>query len=235
MAPMSTSSQIRLENGRVSNNLYQTAYSALIRGYKDLSPVPTMTAAPNPNLEQNTQDVFLSRLGVQPAGLQKAFENLSQTALSLSNGEIPEDVRKQVTQAAAESGGALGLSPAQTLRLTARDLGTTSLQLSTVVAPQLVAQAKGIINSEMAAASDSALGQANLEYERWAAAEQQKLATWVADTNVKQNFWSGVASLFTGAAAANQQTLLANQQLAYQSRQASTSNQLMSRLLKSMR
>jgi hypothetical protein len=153
------------------------------------------------DIEAETRRILANREALRDPRLTAAMQQESVTALSLSRGEIPKEVQQQVRQAAAEGAVSAGLSADQFSRLTARDLGTTSLAMMKEGAA-LTAQLESIRLNNVGMAYDSALGKANQLYEQYVGAEQYKMAKYQEKARSHDAFWSSLTSMGTAAAGA---------------------------------
>lgn len=153
------------------------------------------------DVEAETRKILANRETLRDPRLSAALAQQASTALSLSRGEIPKEVQEQVRQVAAENALRGGLSGDQASRLTARDLGLTSLDMMKR-GEGLTAQLEEIRMNNLNSAYDSALGKANQLYEKFVTTEQYKMAKYQEKARQHDAFWSGLTTMGVAAASA---------------------------------
>ena len=192
---------------KLSANLYQDARKQLLAAYRERPQFPTLGDFTPTNVDTDAAASLTAVKGMKSADLAAAEASQAQMAASLSKGQLPEGVAAMIRQKTLESGASLGLSGAQTSRLTARDLGVSSLQMIQA-GTEITKQLEGIRMAEVGVAYDSALSKANQTYEAYALKTQQALAKYTADSAAYNNLQSGLLGLTT-AEASTQATLTA--------------------------
>lgn len=157
------------------------------------------------DLQKETTDIFNQNEAMKPAENRQATAAAWTSALALSRGQLPEDVQKMVRQSAAESAANIGLSGDQATRLTARNLGLTSLD-AMAQGQKMAAQLETMRDNDWAVAQNSALSKANQLFESWSVAEQNKMNRYAMKLQSHQQFFSGLTTLATSAATAYAQS-----------------------------
>lgn len=162
---------------------------------------PKSTAFTPVDLQAETTKIFNENEAMKPAAARDTANAAWTNALSLSRGELPEDVQKMVRQSAAESAASIGLSGDQATRLTARNLGLSSLD-AMQTGQRLAAQLETLRDNDWATAQNSAVSKANQLFEAWSTAEQAKMNRYALKLQQHNQLFSGLTTLATGAATA---------------------------------
>lgn len=157
------------------------------------------------DIQKETKTIFEENEAGKPIATREATSALWTKALSLSKGELPEDVQKMVRQSAAESAANIGLSGDQATRLTARNLGLSSLD-ATRAGAQLMGQLETLRDNDWAVAQNSALSKANQMFESWSVSEQNKMNRYSMELQQHNQLFSGLTTIATGAATAYTQS-----------------------------
>ena len=153
------------------------------------APKAPSIRGPRPfDFDKATLESMRTRREQQDPQLRKIMEQNYKTALSLSRGDIPEEVQRTIRRTMAESASTRGLSAAQATRLTSRALGTTQMQLMKA-GEEMTKTLTAIRDNEWALASDSAMSQANRMFEAYAIGVKNKVAAWQQKSKEHASFW----------------------------------------------
>lgn len=154
--------------------------------------MPDPAPPPDVDIAGETLKAREARRRAADPTLLDSLEQNRRTALSLSRGEIPDEIESTVRRVAAENAVTRGLSADQATRMTARDLGVN--QLALMKEGYALSEAlQSIENTEWAVAQDSALGRANQMFEAHAMSENARLARWQQESKQHSAFWGGLA------------------------------------------
>lgn len=138
---------------------------------------PKAAALPAFDFDKETIAAMQARRESQDPQIRAILDQNYKTALTLSRGDIPDEVQRTIRSTMAENASTRGLSAAQFTRINAQALGATQMQMMAQGA-QLTQTLETIRNNEWAVASDSALAKANRQYEAFALSEQQRMARY---------------------------------------------------------
>ena len=159
---------------------------------------PKARPLPAFDFDKATLDALTSRRNAQDPQVRGLLDQQYKNALSLSRGEIPKEIQQAIRMTTAESASTRGLSAAQATNLKASTIGQTQLSLMAEGA-QLTKTLETIRNNEWAVAADSALGQANRQFEAYSLSESARMGVYQNKIASHNSMWSMIGTgVFAG-------------------------------------
>jgi hypothetical protein len=150
---------------------------------------PKPTPMPLVDFNRETVEAMQARRDAQDPQMRGLMEQQYRTALSMSRGELPDEIQRSIRQTVAEASGTRGLSADQAVRLRASEIGQTQLQMMQQ-GEQMTRTLAAIRDSEWAVASGSALSKANQAFAAWSAREQARMGAYQEKAADHRSFWS---------------------------------------------